>query len=146
MRNALLTVILCLSCASCTLGIKGVCVSGPNKGQPISGKASYYGFGSGKLWTVAPWGESAEGRYLTQQYGASTRAWNAQERRTGDGTEMEGEDVVIASDGNTQVGTALLLGNQGTTFDVIYWCNVWSPTHGQGRVRDSRGNRYRLVW
>jgi hypothetical protein len=127
--------------------IKGVCIDGPNKGQRISAEASWNSLGTGKITAVAPWGEKAEGRYTTSPRAGSTRSWNAEERRTGSTSSAFGDDVIVESDGfTTQVGTATLLGDQGTTFDVIYWGSGWSPTHGQGRVRDSRGNRYRLVW
>ena len=133
--------------ASCTLNIKGTCVSGPNKGQPITAAVKYNGLTtSGPIKMVAPWGEKAEGRYITHPYSGSTKSWDAEERRTAGGTQSSGDDVNVVSDGTTQVGTATLLGDQGTVFESVYWGSVWSPTHGQGKAKDSRGNRYRLVW
>lgn len=139
--------LLALAFSSCSMPIKGVCTDGPNKGQSITAKAGWNGTGTGRISAIAPWGEKAEGRYTTNARAGSTRAWNAEERRTSGMSIASGDDVIIESDGlSTQVGTATLLGDQGTTFDVIYWGSGWSPTHGQGRVRDNRGNRYRLVW
>lgn len=132
--------------SSCTIKIDGVCYDGPDKGSRLSAKASFNGFGTGTITAVAPWGEAAKGRYNTNAHKVSTAAWNAEARASGDSISAAGEDVVIESDGITQVGTATLLGDQGTIFDVIYWSSAFSPRHGQGRAKDSRGNRYRLLF
>jgi hypothetical protein len=135
-----------LLCSSCSVKINGLCFEGPDKGKSITAKASFNGFGSGKITAVAPWGEKALGRYNTNPYQGSTAAWNAESRAAGGVTTAHGDDLIIESDGINQVGSATLLGEQGTTFDVVYWGNAWTPTHGQGRARDSRGNRYKLVF
>lgn len=127
--------------------MNGTCVSGPNKGAQVTATAGWNGLtGSGVITAVAPWGEKAKGRYTTSPYSGSTKAWEAEERRSGNRTSREGSDVIINSDGRTQVGTATLLGEEGTVFEAVYWSTVFSPTHGQGKMKDSRGNRYRLIW
>jgi len=131
---------------SCTLSTNCICTEGPNKGSIVKAKFFYAGTGSGKIEAVAPWGETATGRYLTQTGGMQTKAWEASEVASGGVTHAEGESAVIHAGGSTQVGTATLIGNQGTTWDIIYWGSTLSPTHGQGKGKDTRGNRYRLVW
>lgn len=140
---------LCVFASSCTLNIKGACISGPDKGKPITATASYNGLtGSGKIKMVTPWGEVAEGRYQTSLRGQSTKSWDMEEKRETGSTVSTGDDVVITADGTgrTQVGTATLLGNQGTVIESVYWGSGASPLHGQGKAKDSRGNRYRLLW
>lgn len=145
--RSLLALSACLLVSSCSLPINGVCVDGPEKGKPIKAKASFNGLtGTGTITAIAPWGETAAGRYQTSTRSASTAAWNAEAKRLGNTSEASGDEVVLHANGSTQVGTATLLGNQGTVFDVIYWTSGITPMHGQGRVRDTRGNKYRLVW
>jgi hypothetical protein len=143
-----LLLLLPLVISSCTLNIKGVCISGPEKGKPVTAKASWNGFGSGTISMTTPWGEVAEGRYQTSLRGQSTKSWDLQEIKEGNVTTAEGDDVVITADGTgrTQVGTATLLGNQGTVIESVYWTTGSSPLHGQGKAKDTRGNRYRLLW
>lgn len=143
-----LCIILAVAGTSCaTLHMKGTCVSGPNKGARITAQADYNGLStSGPITAIAPWGEKIEGRYITSPYSGSTKEWEEEERRSGNNTSSWGSDVIIESDGTTQVGTATLLGDRGTVFDVIYWASIHSPTHGQGKMKDTRGNRYKLVW
>jgi hypothetical protein len=141
-----LAVTLPLSLACCTLNIKGAIVSGPDKGKVANATASWNGFtGSGKITMHTPWGEVAEGRYQTSMRGQSTKNWEAFESK--DGTSG-GDDLIITADGtgHQQLGTATLIGNQGTVIESIYWGSSASPTHGQGKAKDSRGNKYRLVW
>lgn len=145
----LLALALPVLVSSCTLNIKGACTSGPEKGKPITAKASWNGLtGSGKISMVTPWGEVAEGRYQTSLRGQSTKAWDMEERAERGTTTTTGEDITITADGTgrTQVGTATLIGNQGTVIESVYWGSGSSPLHGQGKAKDSRGNRYRLYW
>jgi hypothetical protein len=146
MLRFLLALVIPFSLASCSMKIKGVCVSGPNKGQPLVASATYFGSPSGSFKCTLPWGEKADGRFHTSIRGQSTRGWDTQVKMEGNTLEASGDDVIINANPNTQVGTATMLGDQGTVVEAIYWVSVWSPTHGQGKAKDSRGNRYKLIW
>jgi hypothetical protein len=126
--------------------IKGVCVSGPDKGKPLIASATYFGSPTGSFKCTLPWGEKADGRFHTSRKGQSTRGWDAHGTKDGSSFEASGDDVIIEANNSTQVGTATMLGDQGTVVDAIYWVSVWSPAHGQGKAKDSRGNRYKLLW
>ena len=134
------------SISSCTLSTDCICIEGPNKGASMKAKFSYTGSGSGSVEAVAPWGEVAKGRYLTQSGGMRAKTWEAGSVASGGALLAEGESATVTAGGSAQVGTATLIGNQGTTWEIVYWTSAWSPTHGQGRGKDTRGNRYRLVW
>jgi hypothetical protein len=144
--SRILLALALLAIPSCTLSTDCVCVEGPNKGAVIRAKFFYAGTGSGKVTAVAPWGETLTGRYLTQIDGMKAKTWETNGHSTGNSLLTEGESATITANGSTQVGTVTMLGSQGTVWDLIYWGNVFSPTHGQGRGKDSRGNRYRMVW
>lgn len=132
--------------SSCTLSTNCVVVEGPNKGAVVKATFFYAGTGSGKVEAVAPWGERASGRYLTQTGGIKSKAWQSAQQRENQTTLAHGESTTIVAEGSTQVGTATLIGDQGTTWDITYWTARHSPRHGQGKGQDSRGNKYRMVW
>ena len=43
-----------------------------------------------------------------------------------------------------QRGAATLIGNKGTTIEVEYITSSFSPTHGFGLGKDSKGNIYKI--
>jgi hypothetical protein len=143
---ALILSLLGLVGCAAPIKVSGIAVKGPNKGEKLHGTFYWAGTISGKAEVLTPWGEVCRGRYQTAVRGAYKK--NTQQVDINAGDQFGESDAVIMDSPGVGVGTATLIGDQGTGVDVTYSTNTEFPfqNHGQGKAVDTRGNVYRLVW